>query len=384
MTIVGGLAAILVPWSAMMPSSGTAEPKSGKMRVYIGTYTNKTSKGIYLLTLDLANGALSAPELVAETASPSFVAVGPHKKYLYACNEVGDFGGKKSGAVSAYAIDPQTGKLTFLNREASGGDGPCHLSVDHTGRSVLVANYGGGSVGVLPVNSDGSVSPMTSFVQHHGSSVDKGRQQGPHAHFVTVDASNKHAFCADLGMDQVIIYRFDPEKHDLNSNDPHSARVAPGSGPRHMVFHPNNKFAYVINEMGSTVNAFAFDPKTGAMTQLQTISSLPTGFMGNTTTAEIAIHPSGKFLYGSNRGHDSIVAYSVDPKTGLLALVGHVSTRGKTPRSFDIDPTGNYLLAANQDSDSIVSFHIEPHTGKLKATGHTAVVSMPVCVKIIR
>jgi 6-phosphogluconolactonase len=297
--------------------------------------------------------------------------------------EVSDFAGKKSGGVSAFAIDASTGNLTLLNQQSSGGTGPCHLVVDKAGKNVLVANYGGGSVAVLPIQADGRLSEATCFIQHTGKSVNPRRQEAPHAHSINLDAANNFAFVADLGLDKVLVYRFDAAKGTLTPNDPPAASVAPGAGPRHFAFHPGGRYAYVINEMGNTVTAFNYDAQKGVLTEIQTLSTLPQGYTEVSHTAEVQVHPSGKFLYGSNRGHDSIAVYSIDQNTGRLTLVGISSTQGKTPRNFGIDPTGTFLLAANQDSDNIVVFRIDPQTGELKPTGQVVEVPRPVCVKFV-
>ena len=360
--------------------SVNAAPKSDGTLVYFGTYTGKKSKGIYVSRFDAASGKLTAPELAAEIASPSFLAAHPKANFLYAVNEVSDFEGKKAGAVSAFAIDAATGRLSLLNQQSSVGPGPCHLIADKAGKNMLIANYGGGSVAVFPVQKDGALKPASSFLQHSGSSVDKGRQEAPHAHGIYLDAANRYAFVPDLGQDKVIVYRFEAGQGTLVVNDPPSVSVAPGSGPRHFAFHPNGRFAYVINEMVCTVTAFACDPKRGALTEIQTLSTLPVGesVRPGFSTAELFAHPSGKFLYGSNRGHDTIVVYAINGKTGKLTLVEHTSTQGKIPRSFGIDPTGKWLLAANQNSDSVVVFGIDAKTGRLTPTGRTVEVGAPV------
>jgi 6-phosphogluconolactonase len=380
------LAAVVGFAAGALAPRASAAPKANSMLVYFGTYTGKKSKGIYVARFDADSGRLSAPELAAEIASPSFLAVHPKGEFLYAVNEVGNYQGQKAGAVSAFAIDAATGKLSLLNQQSSGGSGPCHLVTDQQGRNVLVANYGGGSVAVLPVQKDGALRPASSFIQHTGSSVNKGRQEAPHAHGIYLDPANRFAYVPDLGLDTVLIYRFDARQGTLTANDPPVASVAPGAGPRHFAFHPKGRFAYVINEMVCTVTAFACDPKRGALAELQTLSTLPAGetVQPGYSTAELFTHPMGKFLYGSNRGHDTIVAYAIDAKTGRLTLVGHTPTQGKIPRSFGLDPTGRWLLAANQNSDTVVVFSIEPQTGRLTPTGQTVEVGAPVAVEFVR
>jgi len=332
----------------------------------------------------MKSGELSTPVLAGETANPSFLAIHPSGEYLYAVGELGQFGGKRSGAVSAFRVDRQTGTLDLLNQQPSGGAGACHLVVDGTGKNVLVANYGGGSIAVLPIRDDGRLKEATAFVQHEGSSVNPRRQRGPHAHSINVDPANRFVFVADLGLDKVLVYRLDATKGTLAPNDPAWASVKPGAGPRHFAFHPSGRSAYVINELQSTVTAFAYDAQQGILSEQQTISTLPSGFTENNSTAEVQVHPSGKFLYGSNRGHDSIAVFSIDAATGRLTPVEHESTQGKTPRNFGIDPTGTFLLAANQNSHTIVVFRIDQVTGALTPTGRKVEVPSPVCVKMIQ
>src|SRR5216117_1598826 len=361
LTFACALALLLACASHPSAQAATTVRVTKEFLVYIGTYTGAKSKGIYVARFDPASGRLGAPELAAESVSPSFLAIHPNQRFLYAANETGDFAGKKSGAVSAFVIDSHSGKLTPLNQQPSGGDGPCHLAVDKTGKTVLVANYGGGSVEAVPIKPDGSLDAPTSFIQHRGSSVDKQRQEGPHGHFITSDAANRFALVCDLGLDKVVVYKFDPANSSLVANDPPSASVAPGSGPRHLAFHPGGRYAYVINEMKCTMTAFSYDPARGELKEVQNLSTLPGGetLKPNYSTAEVEAHPSGKFLYGSNRGHDSIVVFAIDEQTGKLARVENTSTQGKTPRSFGLDPGGRYLLAANQDSDNVVAFRID-------------------------
>jgi 6-phosphogluconolactonase len=365
--------------------SAVAASRDAERLVYFGTYTGKKSKGIYVSRLDTKTGKLSAPELAAEVASPSFLAVPPKGRFLYAVNEASQSAGKPAGAVSAFALDPATGKLTLLNQQSSVGAGPCHLSTDNAGRNVLIANYGGGSVAVLPVQSDGSLAAASSFIQHTGSGLNKSRQEAPHAHGIYLDAANRFAYVPDLGLDRLLIYRFDPDKGSLTANAPQSASLAPGSGPRHFALHPKGRFAYVINEIACTVTAFACDPKQGELKELQTLSTLPAGESVKPaySTAELFVHPSGKFLYGSNRGHNTIVSYAIDGKTGSLTLIEHTSTQGKIPRGFGIDPSGDWLVAANQDSDNVVVFRLDAKTGRLTPTGQSIEVGAPVSVAFV-
>lgn len=362
-----------------------AEPASNarEMLVYFGTYTGAKSKGIYVSRLDLKTGKLTPAELAAETKSPSFLAIHPSRRFLYAVGEVNDFGGKPGGAVTGFSINPQTGQLTLLNQQTSGGAGPCHLVVDKAGKNVLVANYGGGSVEALPLREDGLLGGPSAFIQHTGSSVNPSRQKEPHAHSINLDAANRFAAAADLGLDKVLIYKFDTAKGTLVPNDPPSASVKPGSGPRHFAFHPSGRYAYVINEIVCSVTAFAYDAGRGILSEIQTISTLPGEVQRGYSTAEVQVHPSGKFLYGSNRGHDTIAVFSIDEKTGKLTRVENEPTQGKTPRNFGIDPTGQFLLAANQNSDTVVVFRIDAKTGALNPTGQTADVPAPVCVKFL-
>jgi 6-phosphogluconolactonase len=365
--------------------AGAASSQGSGMLVYFGTYTGPKSKGIYVSRLDPATGALTPPELAAETPSPSFLALRPGRDFLYAVNEVNTFGGKPAGSVTGFAFDRKTGKLTQVNQESAGGPGPAHLVVDKTGGNVLVANYSGGSIAVLPIAADGTLKPASAFVQHTGSGTDPQRQKEPHAHAVQLDPDNRFAYVADLGLDKVLIYRFDPAKGTLTPTEPPFAPVAPGAGARHLAIGAEGRFAYVINEINCTVTAFTRDAKSGGLTELQTLSTLPAGetVQRGFSTAEIALHPSGRFLYGSNRGHDSLVVYSVDEKTGRLTYVENQPTQGKTPRGFGIDPTGRYLLALNQGSDSVIVFRIDAKTGRLTAAGHRIEIGSPVDVKFV-
>jgi 6-phosphogluconolactonase len=357
-------------------------PKS-KYLLFVGTYTEKESKGIYAYRFDAASSELTPLGLAAETTNPSFLAIDPSRRFLYAVNEVPKYKGGNSGAVSAFAIDRQTGKLSLLNEVASRGADPCYIAFDKAGKYALVANYTGGSVAVFPIRDDGHIGESSAFVQHVGSSVNHERQEGPHAHWIETTPDNRFALAVDLGLDELLVYRFDAKAGSLTANDPPHAKLDPGAGPRHLAFHPNGKFAYVVNELQSSITAFSYDPSRGALHALKTVSTLPKGFSGSNDTAEIRVHPSGKFLFASNRGHDSIAVFSIDSHTGTLTLVDHFPTQGKTPRNFEIDPTGSLLFVANQDTSNIVVFRIDPNSGRLTPTGQTLHVPSPVCLKFM-
>ena len=361
----------------------TLESLAGESLVYFGTYTGAKSKGIYVSRFDSVTGKLSEPELVAETKNPTFLAIAPGGNFLYAVSEVDAIGGQRTGAVDAFALDAKSGKLTPLNRQLSGGSGPCHISVDASGKCLLVANYGGGSIAALPISADGSLGEAKTTIQHSGSSVNTNRQAGPHAHFILPSPDNRFTLDCDLGLDKISINRLDASAAKLTPSEPPFATVTPGSGPRHLVFSPDGKFVYVINEMAGTITVFSYVATNAAMTEVQTIATLPRDFSGKSTTAEIALHPSGKFLYGSNRGHDSIAVFAVDQKTGMLTFVEHIATQGRTPRHFVIDPTGQWLLAENQASNSVVVFAIAADTGKLQPTGQTVSIGSPVCAVLV-
>lgn len=357
------------------------------LRAYIGTYTGKGSEGIYEAEFDRATGKLSPPVLAAETADPTFLALHPNRRFLYAVNEIGHFEGKPSGAISAFAIDPRSGGLALLNQKPSGGAGPCHLAVDATGHCLLVANYTSGSVAALALEADGKLEAPCISIQHEGSSVNPERQQGPHAHFITTDPRNRYALVCDLGLDKVLVYKLSlgqsPGEISLSHNDPPFAAVKPGSGPRHLAFHPNGRFVYLVNELGWTVTSFAYDSKHGVLHELQTLSLVPEGFVGPNLSAEVQVHPSGKFVYASNRGDDSLAIFKVDPSNGTLTFVARTPCGGKTPRHFLLDPKGDWLLAENQDSDNITVFRVDAKTGRLSPTGQSVKLSSPVCLLLV-
>ncbi len=382
--IFRNVAAALVFVLVIVCAAAAATTKHNYL-LYVGTYTEdgSKSKGIYAYRFDPETAEITPVGLAAETINPSFLAVDPNHRFLYAVNEVATFKGQKSGAVSAFTIDRATGKLTLLNQVASKGADPCYITVDKTGKYVLVANYTGGSVTVFPVAEDGRLGEATAFVQHTGQGANPERQEGPHAHSIDLSPDNRFAVVDDLGLDQSIVYRFDTAKGSLIPSGPQFGKADPGAGPRHFAFHPNGKFAYVINEMGSSVSAFSFDGSAGVLHPLQTISTLPKGFAEHNDDAEIEVHSSGKFLYASNRGHDSIAVFAIDADKGTLSLIDDVPTKGKTPRSFEIDPTGSLLFAENEKSNNIVVFRIDSQTGRLTATGKVLEVAEPVCVKFV-
>ena len=384
------------PWLAVLVaclSAGASAPgepqtastaKVGKVMLYVGTYTSGESKGIYRFHLDPATGALSPAGEPTESVSPSFLAFHPSRRFLYAVNETGDAPNDPSGAVSAFAVDPATGGLTFLNQQPSGGAAPCHVTIDKEGRHAIVANYWGGTVEVLPIQADGRLGPPSMVLRHQDRSTRPGRPPKPHPHSTNLDAANRFAFVADLGLDEVVAYRFDAKTGRLAPHESGSVRLAAGAGPRHLAFHPDGRQAYVINELDSTITRLAYDAATGAMTVGQTVSTLPPGFQGKNSTAEVVVHPDGTLLFGSNRGHDSIAIFTIDKATGVLTAAGHQPTGGKTPRNFAIDPTGAYLLAANQDSDTIAVFRIDRASGRLAPVGRPVRVPRPVCLKMMR
>jgi len=350
--------------------------------IFVGTYTGKNSKGIYRVEFDTDTGKLGKPELAAETTSPSFLAIHPNRTHLFCVGEISNFEGKRSGGVSSFTLNAKTGELKLINQQSSVGAGPCHIVCDKQGKNVLVANYGGGSTAVLPVDKDGKLGEASSFVQHTGSSVDKGRQEAPHAHSVNLDAANKFAVVADLGLDKVLVYKFDSASGKISANDPPSVSMAPGSGPRHFAFHPNGKFAYVNNEMLSTLTAMSYDADKGAFKVLNTLSTLPAPHKGN-STAETVVHPNGKFVYTSNRGHNSIAIFEINESTGEIKAAGYQGEGVKIPRNFNIDPTGKWMIVANQDGHNIIVYSIDDKTGQLKPTGQRAEVGAPVCVKFV-
>lgn len=381
---IGGLGAA----GLMLATQTVAQPdeKSKKMLLYIGTYTSTgKSEGIYVHEFDAETGKLTPLHIVKNVLEPSFLTISNDRKHLYTVNELLEYEGKKSGAVSAFLIDQKTGNLQFLNKQPSFGDAPCHIAVSANQKFVLVANYLGGNVSVYPIENDGKLGEKVDLVQHSGSSLNLSRQESAHAHSITLSPDNRFAYACDLGTDKIYIYEFNSANGKLTPN-PKQANYEPklGAGPRHFAFHPNGKFAFVINELDLTITSLAFDKNPGTLKEIQTVPTLPAGASREgATCADIHISPNGKFLYGSNRGHNSLVCYQIDEKTGQLKYIQHTSTQGKKPRNFAIDPSGKFLLVANQDSDNIVVFQIDEKTGKLQSTGNVAQVPVPVCLKFM-
>ncbi len=354
-----------------------------KMFLFIGSYATAEEKGIHIYQMDRLTGNLEFASSINGVENPSYLVVSPDHNFLYAVNEVTGFQGQAWGTVSSFGIALKSQTLKFLNKKSSQGAHPCYIAIDKQGRFVLLANYTGGNVAVLPIENNGQLGDATSVMQHQGASINPQRQAGPHAHSITLTLDNRFALAADLGIDKILNYQFDSNNGKLTPNTSNSVTTKPGAGPRHLAVHPTGLFIYAINELNSTLTGFSFNPESGKMQILQTVSTLPAGYSLANSGADIHIAPNGNFLYASNRGHDSIAIFKIDQKSGLLELAGHEPTQGKKPRNFVIDPTGKFLLVANQDSNNIVVFGIEENTGKLKATGTMIQVPKPVCLQII-
>lgn len=378
MTLFYGSLARLGVLAAAISGASAYSEKSADYFAYVGTYTTGTSRGIYCYRFEANTGKLVSSGLAAATPNPTFLAVHPSQRYLYAVDR-----GGKVGTILSFSVDRTTGKLTPLNSAPSHGDGPTYLTVDKSGKFLLVANYESGSVASLRIGADGRLGEAVSVIQHKGSSVNQQRQQGPHAHYIHLSPDERFAIVADLGLDQVLVYRFDSMRGTLAPNDPPYVQVDAGAGPRHFAFHPNNRFGYVVTEMGSTANAYSWDSNRGVLAKVQSVSTLPRSFSGENTGAEIEVHPNGKALYVSNRGDDSIVTFNIDSHTGRLTTAGHVPAGGKTPRFFALDPTGKFLFAANQNGNNIVLFRIDQETGQLVPSGVQVSLAAPVCVAFV-
>ena len=372
---------LALTWLLALSASALAAPKttaSARYYLYVGNYTD----AIQAFRYDTSALSFEPLGMVGQTPRPSFLALHPNGRFLYAVSEMGN-DGRTQGAVYSFSIDKATGKLNFLNKQSSGGGGACHLVVDKTGKFLLVANYGTGSIADFPLKEDGSIGPIAARIQFEGAGPNPKRQKGPHAHAVVLSHDNRFLFVPDLGTDKIRIFKFDASNGNLTPSEPAFATVKPAAGPRHFALSPDGKFAYAVDEMGSSVTAFRFDSSTGALTEIEPVSTLPGGFSGENNSAEIQIGPGGRFLYASNRGNNSIAVFAIDNKSGKLNRLEIVPTQGATPRNFTVDPTGKYLLAANQDSNSIVVFARNPKTGKLAPTGKTAASPSPVCLLFV-
>lgn len=378
-----GMAMVAVCAAVAPIHAGHQSPTTTKSRLYIGTFDAGDRQGIYQAELDLETGKLQLNGLAGEAKNVLFLALHPSRQYLYATCEVDEYDSSKEGALASFKIDAVTGNLTKLNHRSSTGALPCHVSIDREGKHALVANYLGGNAAVLPIDVDGKLGPAISTIQHQGSSIHKVRQTGPHPHSINLDAANRFAFVADAGIDEICAYRFDTAAGTLAANDPPAFKTTPGAAPRHLAFHPNGNWAYVINELNSTVTAMRYDAARGVLETIHTVSTLPTEHAVENLTAEIIVHPTGKFLYGSNRGHDSIAIFAIDQNTGRLTPLCQHPAGGRTPCGFAIDPTARFLLSAHQDSDSIVVHQIDPVTGKLTRTSHQIKVPKPLCIKFV-
>src|SRR5215468_1663897 len=371
---------LLVPILFAESKDKKPKPQKKDFFAFAGTYTSKTqSKGIYAFRYDATSGKMTALGLAAETPDPSFMAIHPSGKFLYAVNE-----GGKSSFVTSFSLDAKTGKLTQLNQVPSLGEDPCYITFDQSGKYILVANYTSGTLAVFAILADGKIGEKTALNQDSGTlGPKKERQEGPHAHWIETSADNRYALAADLGLDQILIFQFDAGKGTLGPHMPPSVALKAGSGPRHSVFSPNGKFLFVVNELSSTATSLSYDPKTGDLKQVNTVSTLPLEFSGRNDVAEVAVHPNGRYLYVSNRGMDSIALFAIDPKKGTLSPRGRVPTGGKEPRHFALDPAGNFMFVENQLSDTIVVFHVDALSGELTPTGDTLSVPSPVCLKFI-
>jgi 6-phosphogluconolactonase len=370
------------PTAAAEASSQTSPhgTQTGDLTVFVGGYTTPDNPGIRVGRFSPITGTVHSLQLAAVIRKPSFLALHPNRMFLYAVTETSSQNGRRGGGVSAFAIDHASGELRLLNNESTRGDGPCHVAVDPSGHSLLVANYGGGSTTSFALKFDGRLSPAVSFHQHRGSSVHPNRQQGPHAHGVYTDPTSRFALVPDLGLDQILLYRLDTTTGQLTPHEPSFASLPGGAGPRHLTFDPAHNYVYVINELDSTVSVMRWHAQEGTLEPLQQISTLPDDFEGDNTTAEIEVHPNGRFLYASNRGHDSIAVFAIDLGDGRLSSAGHHPTGGRTPRHFTLDPTGGWLLAANQDSDSIVALRVDLTTGKLSDPRPPVATPKPSCI----
>lgn len=359
--------------------------RAESFRVYVGTYTNGTkSEGIYRFDLDSDTGKTTEPKVAAKVANPSFLAIHKNGKHLYSVNEIDNQNGKKTGGLSAFEIQAN-GDLKLMNQVETGGGAPCHLSIDPTGKFVIFANYGGGSSGSVSIQPDGSLGKIKSFIQHKGKSVNPQRQESPHAHSANFSPDGKFAYVADLGLDKILVFAFDAHSGEMTPANPPFVEVKPGSGPRHFAFAPGGKRAYVINELANTVIAFDVNSATGELKESQSIGTLPADFTGTSYTAEVVVHPTGHFVYGSNRGYHSITAFNVGRDGSLKYGSNYMSKAIDTPRNFNVDPTGKWMVIEGQNTGQIEIHAIDPKTGAVAETpANTVQISTPVCAKFLK
>ncbi|MEX2416416.1 MAG: lactonase family protein [Paenibacillaceae bacterium] len=355
-------------------------PSQQRVFAYIGSYTEPTSPGVYVCSYDSVTGTLALTGSVEGLKNPTFLDIDETALRLYALSEGMDAESHRYGEVTAYTIDPESGQLQCLNKEQTVASPICHITLDHTHRCIMVSSYHGGMVGLNPILEDGRIGPLADVHQHTGSSILPIQNQS-RAHSISVDRLNRYALACDLGLDRIIIYRLDAQGQKLI---PHNeTTVAPGSGPRHWKFHPSLPYGYVINELNATITAFSYDEEQGQVTTMQTVPTLPATYNGENACADIHISPDGRFLYGSNRGHDSIVVYAIDPANGSLRFVEHALTMGQHPRGFAISPDGHFLLVANRDTHDVVTFLRDANSGKLIPSGDKLSIPKPVCIKFL-
>lgn len=370
------LATILLVGGVATWTSGAAQ---AERLIFVGSYTGQSSRGIHAFRFNESSGALTPLGLAAETPSPSFLTTSADGRFVFAVNELGSFEGEASGSVTSFSVDAATGRLTQLSVQSTKGEAPCHLALDRSGRFLAVANYNGGNFTVFPVGADGRLGPAQAVLTNTGSGPHPSRQQRPHAHMAQFDPGNRFLLGTDLGIDRVVVHRFDEKTGALTPGTPPSFAVTPGAGPRHFAFHPTLPLLFVINELSSTISVFEWDGTNGHLDAKGEYSTLPDGFTGNSSTAQILVHPNGRFVYGSNRGHDSIAVFALS-SDGQLALVEHVPTRGQVPRNFALDPSGRWLIAANQRSNTLAVFSVDPQTGRLAPRGDLVETGSPVAV----
>lgn len=365
-----------------MAENNTNASKSDQFYLYIGAYTDSDEEGIYVYKFDATDGEFEYLSTTKGVKNPSYLAINSKNKLLIAVNELDDFNGEKSGAVSSFVIN-SNGSLKPLNMVASGGGAPCYVSIDKAAKWAMVANYNGGNVSIFPIEKDGMLKPYADLKQHFGVESLNGKKSIPHAHAIVYAPKEESALAVDLGIDKIMTYNVDKKNGTLTNNKSLEFSTVSGAGPRHLTFHPNGKLVFFISELNSTITSCTYDNKTGKMNEVTTLSTLPDSFNGDSYCADIHVSPNGKYLYGSNRGHDSIVIFEIDQKTGGLTFIDHHSVNGKWPRNFIIDPTGKFLLVANQHSNNVVVFKVDSATGKLKANGVELEISKPVCLKML-